>query len=234
MPTALLIPPENGVPASVTPRWSGYGTLAESIRYARIIVGTWLDLTEILKSRYSSASRAALLECRLDERLRLVSLGQSRQVLWQRARVSADTHRYTCRLRSLDDQFDLLGAADVARVDADGGDAGVDRLERERGVEVDVGDHRQRRELTIFGSASASSVFGTATRTTSQPADASAAICAVSPRRRASSSASSTARRRAHRRRSPRRRREICRSLAILGDCSPLPTSANGQVCAWH
>ena len=32
---------------------------------------------------------------------------------------------------------------------------------------------------TIFGSASASSVFGTATRTISQPADASAAICAV-------------------------------------------------------
>ena len=32
---------------------------------------------------------------------------------------------------------------------------------------------------TIFGSASASSDFGTATRTISQPADASAAICAV-------------------------------------------------------
>ena len=32
---------------------------------------------------------------------------------------------------------------------------------------------------TILGSASASSVFGTATRTTSQPAEASAAICAV-------------------------------------------------------
>ena len=32
---------------------------------------------------------------------------------------------------------------------------------------------------TIFGSASASSIFGTATRTISQPADASAAICAV-------------------------------------------------------
>ena len=32
---------------------------------------------------------------------------------------------------------------------------------------------------TICGSASASSVFGTATRTTSHPADASAAICAV-------------------------------------------------------
>ena len=37
-----------------------------------------------------------------------------------------------------------------------------------------IGDRR-----TIIGSASASSVFGTATRTTSQPAEASAAICAV-------------------------------------------------------
>ena len=32
MPTALLIEPENGVPASVTPRCSGYGTFSESIR----------------------------------------------------------------------------------------------------------------------------------------------------------------------------------------------------------
>ena len=32
---------------------------------------------------------------------------------------------------------------------------------------------------TIFGSASASSIFGTATRAISQPAEASAAICAV-------------------------------------------------------
>ena len=37
-----------------------------------------------------------------------------------------------------------------------------------------IGDRR-----TIFGSASASSVFGTATRTISQPAEARAAICAV-------------------------------------------------------
>src|SRR5262249_4560242 len=51
MPTADLIEPEYGGPASVTPRCSGYGTRSESIRYARIIVGTWLDLTEILKSR---------------------------------------------------------------------------------------------------------------------------------------------------------------------------------------
>src|SRR5437868_370292 len=56
MPTALLIEPAYGVPASVTPRCSGYGTFADSIRYALIIVGTWLDLTEILKSRKSRLS----------------------------------------------------------------------------------------------------------------------------------------------------------------------------------
>ena len=59
MPTELLIAPANSVPASVTPRWSGYGTFAESIRYARIIVGTCVALTEILKSRYSSRSRSS-------------------------------------------------------------------------------------------------------------------------------------------------------------------------------
>ena len=32
MPTALLIAPVKGMPASVTPRWSGYGTFADSIR----------------------------------------------------------------------------------------------------------------------------------------------------------------------------------------------------------
>jgi len=50
MPTALLIEPAKGIPASVTPRCSGYGTFAASIRYARIIVGTCVALTEILKS----------------------------------------------------------------------------------------------------------------------------------------------------------------------------------------
>ena len=32
MPTADLIEPENGVPASVTPRWIGYGTRSERRR----------------------------------------------------------------------------------------------------------------------------------------------------------------------------------------------------------
>ena len=45
-----------------------------------------------------------------------------------------------------DDELDLVGAADVAGVDPDGGDALLDRLQRQAGVEVDVGDHRDRRE----------------------------------------------------------------------------------------
>ena len=40
---------------------------------------------------------------------------------------------------------DLLRPADVARVDPHAVRAGVDRLDRERVVEVDVGDHRDRR-----------------------------------------------------------------------------------------
>ena len=87
-----------------------------------------------------------LLEGRLDERLGLVFLRQGRQVLGQRARVGADAHRHACPLRRLDDELDLVGAADVAGVDADGGDAGIDRLQSERGVEVDIGDDGQRRK----------------------------------------------------------------------------------------
>ena len=48
-------------------------------------------------------------------------------------------------LRPADDLLDLVVAADVAGVDAHGGDAGVHRPQRQRGVEVDVRDHRQRR-----------------------------------------------------------------------------------------
>ena len=44
------------------------------------------------------------------------------------------------------DERDLVGAADVAGVDAHRRDAGLDRLQREARVEVDVGDHRERRE----------------------------------------------------------------------------------------
>jgi hypothetical protein len=87
-----------------------------------------------------------LLERGLDERLGLVGLGELEQVLGERAGVGADPHRDPGGLGGADDELDLVGAADVARVDPDGRDALLDRLQGEAGVEVDVGDHRDRRE----------------------------------------------------------------------------------------
>ena len=147
MPTELLIAPANSVPASVTPRWSGYGTFADSIRYARIIVGTCVALTEILKSRYSSLlEELDLLERGGDECLGLVLLRERMQMLRQRARVRADAHRDPGLLRGQHDLLDLVGPADVPRVDPHRGNPCLDRLERERGVEVDVRDDRDRRQ----------------------------------------------------------------------------------------
>ena len=57
--------------------------------------------------------------------------------------------------------------------------AGVDRLERQRVVEVDVGDHRIGERSTIVRSATASSSRGTATRTRSAPASATLPICSI-------------------------------------------------------
>ncbi len=87
-----------------------------------------------------------LLERGLDERLGLILLGKQLEVPGQGAGVGADPHRDARLLRRLNDLGHLVVAADVPGVDADGGDAGLDRLEREARVEVDVGDHGQRRE----------------------------------------------------------------------------------------
>ena len=67
---------------------------------------------------------------------------------------------------------------DVARVDPHRGAAGVDRGEDVLRLEVDVGDDRDLRLAARSpGSASASSWLGQATRTMSQPAAVSSAIC---------------------------------------------------------
>jgi hypothetical protein len=68
-------------------------------------------------------------------------------MLRERARVRPDPHRNPLLLGRLHDHGDLVGAADVAGIDADGCNSGLDRLERERGVEVDVGDDRQRAQV---------------------------------------------------------------------------------------
>ena len=81
-----------------------------------------------------------------DERLRLVTARQIVEVARERAGVGADAHRDAGAFGRLDDLDDLVRAADVAGVDAHGRDARVDRLQRQARVEVDVGDHRERRE----------------------------------------------------------------------------------------
>jgi len=70
----------------------------------------------------------------------------------------------------VDDLLDLLGPADVAASIALSASDALKWMSAITGI----GEKR-----TIRRRASASSVFGTAQRTTSQPADASAAICAV-------------------------------------------------------
>ena len=87
-----------------------------------------------------------LLERLDDERLGRVCARELLEVLGERAGVGADPHRDPGPLRRPDDLLGLVGAADVARVDADRVHARLDRLQRERRVEVDVRDHRDRRE----------------------------------------------------------------------------------------
>ena len=106
-----------------------------------------------------------------------------------------------------DDLLDLVGAADVAGVDAHGGHAGVDRPQRQRRVEVDVGDHRQRRagddrRQRVGVGAARHRDPGELAAGVGQPLDLPERRGA----RRSSRSASSTARRPASRRRSALRR----------------------------
>jgi len=66
------------------------------------------------------------------------------QVLRQGPGVDTDAHGHTRRLRLVGHLGDLVGAADVARIQPDAVRPGVDRLERQRVVEVDVRDDRDR------------------------------------------------------------------------------------------
>ena len=74
----------------------------------------------------------------------------------------------------------LRRVADVAGVQAQAVDAGLDRREREAVVEVDVGDERHRRRAARCpDSAAAACLSGTAMRTISAPSSARRAICST-------------------------------------------------------
>jgi hypothetical protein len=85
------------------------------------------------------------LDCRRDKRLHRTLLLQRVEVLGQGAGVDSNPHRHPGGGRPLGHLGHFLAAADVAGVEADAVGAGVDRLEGQRVVEVDVGDHRDRR-----------------------------------------------------------------------------------------
>ena len=108
--------------------------------------GTEVDFIETLKSRKSRRSMSSTVSTAA---VTSASTGfvNSRSRRWrgQRAGVHADADRRAELLGLRDDLGDLLGAADVARVQPHAVRAGVERLERERVVEVDVGDDRDRR-----------------------------------------------------------------------------------------
>ncbi len=69
------------------------------------------------------------------------------EVARERSHVDADADRRAALQREFDDLFGLAGIGDVAGVEAQFGDAGLDRGQRHAMVEVNVGDDRHGRSL---------------------------------------------------------------------------------------
>ena len=112
------------------------------------MLGTFVDLIDTLK--FSKSSRSISSTCSTAAATS-ASTGFSRssscRCLGSEPELTPIRIGTPACPRLLDHLGGLVLAADVARVDADAVRAGVDRLERERVVEVDVGDHRDRRLL---------------------------------------------------------------------------------------
>ena len=192
----------------------------------RSSTGTDELLTEILKSRKSSrsssrtSSSAASTSAPAGRRWRTGAGGRAAS---RSSRRCASGSRPPSPAHDL---LDLVGAADVAGVDAHGGDARVDRPQRQRGVEVDVGDHRQRRagddrrQRVGVGPARHRHADDVAAGL-----GAAAGSARASPRRRASWSASSTGRRPAQPPPIGTPPTLICTLDAIAGQDTPSPDS---------
>ena len=118
-PTADFSEPDHFVPASVTPRCSGYGIRSASRRFEAIVFGTEVDFIETLKSSEVQAlHQLDGLDRGSDERLHGVVVLELAQVRRQRAGVDADPQRRPELGRAARHLRDLVGAADVARVQA--------------------------------------------------------------------------------------------------------------------
>ena len=102
--------------------------------------------TEIV-NRWVAAARAngldAMLSCSPENFAYLTGFVVPSQPLMR--------HRHAMALGDGDHRADLVGPADVAGIDADAVRTGLDRLDRKRVVEVDVGDDRDRRQADDLG-----------------------------------------------------------------------------------
>ena len=120
--------------------------VSDKSRYASIINGTLDALTEIFtSSKSTSRNSVELVHRRRDHRFgrdATVAFGHRRI---ERTRVHADTDGNAARFGLGRDELDVLGLADVARIQAQRLHAGLERAERELVLEVDVGDDRHRR-----------------------------------------------------------------------------------------
>ncbi len=116
------------------------------MRLEAIVLGTEVDFIETLKFvEVQALHQLDGLDRGGHERLDGVVVLELAQVLGQRAGVDPHAQRRAALLGERDHLGDLLRAADVAGVQAHAVRARLDRLQRERVVEVDVGDHRDRR-----------------------------------------------------------------------------------------
>ena len=83
-----------------------------------------------------------LLHRRLHQRADRIGRSRPLEVLGQRARVSANPQRRRGLLRLGNDFAHLVGATNIAGIDAHRSHASVHRTQCQRGVEVDVGNNR--------------------------------------------------------------------------------------------
>ena len=87
---------------------------------------------------------ADLVKGGLDERIRHRGPVPVQQVLVEGSGVDPDANRDPRRAGLPGDQLDVLLFADVPRIEAQPGNPGLDRSQRQPVLEVDVGDDRDR------------------------------------------------------------------------------------------
>ncbi len=144
-PTADFSDPDHFVPASVIPEMQRIRDPLREQAVGRDRVGDVGRLDRDLEVlEVEPLHQLDELDRGTDERLDRVLALERMQVLGQRPRVHPDPQRRAQLGGAGGDQGHLLGPTDVARVEPYAVGSGVERLERQRVVEVNVGDDRDR------------------------------------------------------------------------------------------